>query len=347
MVALDYIGFLHQLGGYAFVTRQMVNALVDEYDVRVTSLDMKNGKTIPYQYVYNEYTSKEESSERIQIFNCTPNFFRNVRRNPQAIALGVYETLSPPQDWLDAYARFNSLAVISQFNYDLFVKDNRLAPKLFYLPVPLDFPELIGKPDDKVFKFLWIGTWRERKNYIGLIQAFTEEFKDTNDVQLVLLTRDKQQAVKYIRGKSNVVVSEEKVMDEDMYSFIRKHHCVVLPTFGEGLGLVGIQSLASKVPLITSNVTGCKDYANRMNCTLIDPEGMVQRREMDGIRQFNGRQWANITVKGIRTALKGVYTDYQKAMGKTERGYQEVRQMYCKDAFLRSFQSCLSAMDVV
>ena len=57
---------------------------------------------------------------------------------------------------------------------------------------------------------------------------------------------------------------------ENIYDYLYKSHCVILPSYREGLSKILIESMSIGRPVITTNVPGCKELV-RENGFLVSP----------------------------------------------------------------------------
>jgi glycosyltransferase involved in cell wall biosynthesis len=151
-----------------------------------------------------------------------------------------------------------------------------------------------------------MGTWKERKGWKHLIEAWFREFDVGDNVRLVIKTDKITQSRNDIeRLKSSLgfskketapIVHETRVLTEaELPRFIKNSDCLVSPTLGEGFGLPGLQAMALEVPVIITNFSGCTDYATSETATLIEPTGYRLIQELDTISQFSNRKWANVS----------------------------------------------------
>jgi glycosyltransferase involved in cell wall biosynthesis len=188
------------------------------------------------------------------------------------------------------------------------------------------------------FTFLFLGTWKSRKGYDQLFEAFYSEFSDKDNVQLVVKT-DKPKAAEQFainkRKKMGInkgfapILFESKVFNEiELPKFIKSAHCLVMPTKGEGFGYPGLQSMSLGVPVIITNFSGCQDYANEETATLLEPSGFLFHKNMDGIPQFRNKKWAFIEVANIRKSMRYVLNNPQRVKEKAETAYSYVMERF-------------------
>ncbi len=112
---------------------------------------------------------------------------------------------------------------------------------------------------------LYIGVWRNHKNLVGLIKAFNILLKKYNvDCKLVL------------GGKENLYYPEIKktlldlnlekniicpgfIPEKDLSAFYQNAELVVIPSFYEGFGLVGLEAMSLGKPVVCSDIPALKE----------------------------------------------------------------------------------------
>jgi glycosyltransferase involved in cell wall biosynthesis len=113
----------------------------------------------------------------------------------------------------------------------------------------------------ETFKFICNAAFDPRKNIPGLISAFKNEFKKTEDVCLIVKTMnlgltqsvsDEIKKIKYAKESAQVYVKEERFKPYELGSFYTAGDCFVLPTRGEAWGLPLLEALACGIPVITT-----------------------------------------------------------------------------------------------
>ena len=336
MRPIMYICF-NDFSGYAVAARNYIHALHRAgLEIGIHPLDdARVLKLVDSKHLllYNELRSKKVTPDTVLIYHCIPTMQRRLKAKGNAsVGFCVFEGSEIPNLWMN-YLNLNTAVVTaSQFNEDALTGLNK---PLHRIPHCLDFdiytPECPKWKEYDVFTFLFIGTWKNRKGISELLQAWIEEFGSDTSVQLLLKTETRR-AQSFIYPKyglvKNIQFISNKFPDDKMPAFIRSADCLVSPTLGEGAGLVGLQAMAVDVPVIVTNFSGVKEYANEQTATLIEPEGMRKIENLDSYVQFQGCTWPFVSVPGIRKAMRQVKDDYEVAQAKAKFAYQ-----YVKDRF--------------
>jgi glycosyltransferase involved in cell wall biosynthesis len=344
-IKIHYVGFMNQ-SGYSQAAQDYLLALhrSGKYDIKLTIFgDKPSRRSVSDERygIFMKMVKKEEDNDRIQMYHCIPNIQKRVKKLKKNIGFAVYETFGPPQSWVDILNTNDALIVPSQFNYKIFAHTSINKP-MFYIPHCIDFEmyneEVSPSREYDQFTFLFIGTWKTRKGYKHLIEAWFKEFTDKENVSLCIKTDKPKEAQKYIdnykrangiNGGFAPIFLERKILDEKkMPGFIKSFDCLVIPTLGEGFNIPSIQAMALGVPVIVTDCGGCQEHSNIKTATLINPDGYIHHRQMDGIPQFNGKKWAFITTKEVQDKMRIVFDNYQDALEKSKYAREYVKNKF-------------------
>jgi len=117
---------------------------------------------------------------------------------------------------------------------------------------------------------LYVGVWREHKNIVGLLQAFAllrtrlnqpqnpHQLRQLHELQLVLVGKEDERYPQVRRAWEQLDLEEHIVtpgfVDEPMLATLyEKAELVVVPSFLEGFGFVGLEALRHGTPVVASN----------------------------------------------------------------------------------------------
>ena len=328
----------------------------EKYDIKVKSFGntLKNSYLNPQDVnIFSEMRHKKRRSDYINIYHCIPPMQRRIAKASKNIGFATFETYSPPKDWEKWLNSNDAIIVPSLFNYNIF-KNMDINKPIYHIPHCFD-TKIYNKnvePSriyDK-FTFLFVGTWKNRKGYTQLIEAFLKEFDDKDNVQLVIKTDKHDKAKKYIQkikdGLNNKgfapILLEKEVLDNiNMAKFLKSANCLIQPTLGEGFGLSGMQCLAVGTPIMITDFSGCLDYANDDNCLLLKKGGFTLHKSMDKIPQFRNKKWAFVSIKEIRKKMRYAIENYSILKGKTKNGYDFVHNNFSYEKIEKKFNELL------
>jgi len=278
------------------------------------------------------------SKDVVQVFHFIPDTQRRYtyKRRKKTVGFATIETDRAPSHWLK-YLKSNSLVVApSQFCYDTFdKKDLNLVNIPHCLNTDYWHPRTPVK--NKRYTFMAIGAWRRRKGWLELCEAW--EGMEDCDLKIVTDLKDKA-SIKF--GKFNNVSYHSKI--QDMASFMSTADCVVSPTLGEGFGYVGAQALALEIPLITTDWSGVKEYANKDTACMIPVESMEAKSMMDNLFQFKGCSWPVISPDVIRVKMRDVQRNHTFYKKKAQRGCNIVRDSLSYACVGNSFRQALEGI---
>lgn len=356
---IDYCCFMNR-SGYAQAALDYIQCLKTlPYDLKISLLHADPERLSLSNERYLEFMSlmrKIRDTEAIQILHCIPEMQRRVPKTQKTIGFATFETYSPPIEWVNILNENDAIICPSEFNVKIFENAGIQKP-IYYIPHCFN-PELynpnipplerdpaiphIGEPDGR-FVFLFIGTWKKRKGYQQLLEAWMQEFDTNDNVKLVIKTDRYTIANKTIQDtrinlglqKKEIapILLEGRVFNEvELPKFFKTANCLVCPTLGEGFGLPGLQCMALGIPVIVTNFSGVTDYANEHTATLIEHNGFVVYNDLDTIPQFRGKKWANITVQSIRDAMRKVINEPELAKQKAQNGLEYIKSRFTYDA---------------
>ncbi len=160
------------------------------------------------------------------------------------------------------------------------------------------------------FKFFYVGNNSYRKNVTALIDAFCNEFKEDEDVKLIL----KINYIDDIRIKENdniiVIADVDDLILSDIY---RTVDCCVFPSRCEGFGLPILESLMCGTPVIAPYHTGIKticeeeDYLISVKFTEVD----IPENKRGQITMGKGK-WYDVDVDDLRLKMRETFNKKPK-----------------------------------
>lgn len=156
---------------------------------------------------------------------------------------------------------------------------NTHIPKQTIYEVPLGVDTDIFKPQPLASSdtmFFNIGKWEVRKGHDVLIEAFKQEFKSNEKVQLLLcctnpfLNREQtNQWVAKTYGCRNIKLIPRLESQADVADLINACDCGVFPSRAEGWNLEALETLACGRHLIITDYSAHTEYADYINSSLI------------------------------------------------------------------------------
>jgi len=363
---ISYVCFCNT-SGYGQAAQDYVNALLIDKDIDLRVDPVANqianpGISDKRFALLKQLNKKEVSSEHIQIFHCVPTLQFKFKKLAKTIGFATFETFDPPDtgqlSWISILNNNDAVIVPSLFNYEVFAH-TRLKKPIFYIPHSVDTAiyHIDAKPLTQFerFTFLFCSAWKLRKGFPQLLEAYFSEFDADDNVQLLIKT-DKTSDAKsqinqlknnlgYKKKETAPILFEDKIFNEnELPGFFKSVDCLISPHLGEGFGLPGLQSMAVGTPIIITNFSGSKDYANEDTATLIEPRGFMMHECMDHYPQFAKKKFPFVAVKDIKEKMRHVHTNYEKCKDKARIGAEYVSTNFNYQVVKSKFSDMLKAV---
>lgn len=197
---------------------------------------------------------------------CPPPYYQlNSEIN---IGYTPWESTIIPDSWRYNMSQSSEIWATSEFVKNIYLK-NQVHPSVHVIPhgISEEFSiyerELTGK-----FNFLHVGGDSKRKNAQMVVDAFLELYDGELDYQLILKYNSFCHADVYINGQivpahnhPQIIGIPESFTIDQLVRLYHKCHCMVYPTSGEGFGMIPFETIATGMPTICTNLTGCQDFA--------------------------------------------------------------------------------------
>lgn len=292
---------------------------------------------------------KSAASGFVQIVHNFPPLFE---RHPEArICIGrtTFETDRLPQDWVKVCNRMDYVWVPTEFNKKTFADAGVDPDKLVVVPECLDadfyareatqqnMPEVVRSTKDSGgFTFLTIFDWTLHKGWDVLLQAFLEEFRDNDDVQLVLKVwstngysdeQIQEQARVFVKNTLGQDITSDKrvrflsdrLSPGGLFALYKAADCYVMPSRGEGWGRPYMEAMACGLPVIGTGWSGNTAFMNADNSYLVDYSLVpVPEQGWREVPTYKGHRWAEPDRKHLRLLMRHVveHPEERKEIGK-------------------------------
>jgi hypothetical protein len=190
------------------------------------------------------------------------------------------------------------------------------------------------------FKFVCNSAWDPRKNLANMILAFKNEFREKEDVCLVLKTintglvadiEKEIKKIKYPKDSAQVYIREEPLPQEQMGCFYTAGDAFILSTRGEGWGLPAFEALACGLPVIT---TGW----GALNETLRDNKGepfpgvhFIRSQKVPTDTPYiylQGNYWAEPSIPHLQELMRYVYEHKDEEKKKALQSSEVIRKVF-------------------
>ncbi len=243
-----------------------------------------------------------------------------------------WETDVLPPHWMPAFERLDELWV-----YSSFVADNlsRVSPvPVITVPLPVIAPDPGGSVLDldlgDGFTFLFVFDFfstLQRKNPVGLIDAFTRAFAPGEGPRLVLKAMNgsfRPQAVDEVRwrigARPDIQLIDQHVDQRTYAALIARCDCYVSLHRAEGFGLTLAEAMALGKPAIATGYSGNLEFMTPTNSYLVD-YALTRVGPNAEMYPADGT-WAEPDVDHAAALMRQVWErpDEARAIGKRARG---------------------------
>ncbi|MGD0907230.1 MAG: glycosyltransferase, partial [Candidatus Acidiferrales bacterium] len=180
-----------------------------------------------------------------------------------------------------------------------------------------------------------------RKGPDVLLKAFISEFKEDEDVALILRCYGRSgpdsdllpELLYYIERELHVPLEKTPpvllipgfIPNDELPRLYTSADCFVLPTRGEGWGRPYVEALCSEMPVIATRWSGQIDFLHDANSYLIDYK--LAPTPLD-LELFAGHQWAEPDVDHLRSLMRHVFTHRAEAREKACIGRKEIVEKF-------------------
>lgn len=212
---------------------------------------------------------------------------------------------------------------------------------------PMDFskeeldPNSVFGIKTKSFVFSSLFGWSLRKGYDVLLRSYFEEFDCDDDVTLVIASRKdgstnqskvddirkdiKNAALKFCKDPKrmpHIVHIGQAMKEEHLPILYNMSDCFVLPSRGEGFGLIYAEAGACSVPVISTRCCGMLDFLDDDNSYLINIAGYDVNKDVRQLSSYyQNMPFAVLdenTVSQLKYTMRHVMDNYSEAKGKAE-----------------------------
>ncbi|HST34310.1 MAG TPA: glycosyltransferase [Solirubrobacteraceae bacterium] len=258
------------------------------------------------------------------------------------IGIWGWETNSIPPRWQRAFALVSEVWVYSRFMAE---NIGAVAPvPVVALPPPVQRPQQpavplrLGVPEGFLFLFVfdYLSTV-QRKNPVGLVEAFREAFAPGEGPQLLIKTINgplrplsEEEVLWAADGREDIHVIDRSLTGEELNGLMAACDCYVSLHRAEGFGLTLAEAMAIGKPAIATGYSGNVDFMNEQNSYLVDYEIGLVGPECE-IYPPDG-EWAQPSIEHAAHRMREVYTDREEAARRGARAAQDVARTLSPEA---------------
>lgn len=198
---------------------------------------------------------------------CQPYYYQ--LSNAYNIGYTPWESTKIPVGWQYNMNVCNEIWTTSNFVKDVYL-NNGIKNDIYVIPhgISSEF-QIVERELTETFNFLHIGGDSKRKNAQLVVDAFLELYDGNDDYRLILKYNKFSFAECYINNRlvsadqhPQIIGIPDILSNDEIIKLYHKCHCLVYPTSGEGFGMIPFEAMATGLPTIVTNLTGCADFAH-------------------------------------------------------------------------------------
>lgn len=260
------------------------------------------------------YLSENYNNQKVGLLYNYPYGITSMRNDVRLIYT-MFESDKLPDDWAEYLEMAEEVIVPSKWCAEVFAKAGIKATV-----VPLGYNDdvfgYIDRPvpvrEDGVFNFIHYDSFNARKGFMEIIEAFTKEFDPEEPARLILKTIKEGGAIPILPSEyPNIEVVRGRVSEKGLADLLKRAHCMVYPSRGEGFGITPLEAMATGLPAIVPNAHGISEY--------FDPEYMLEVKvghmEPALTRKFKGQNIGDmivVDVEDLRKQMRYAYNNQQE-----------------------------------
>lgn len=182
------------------------------------------------------------------------------------IAYSMFESSLIPESGVQVLNEFFDVVVVPDPYLVSAYKSSGVYRPIEVLPLAVDFSELKKFPlktkKNKVFTFTALSSSIYRKNILGIVEAFSDKFKNRQDVRLVINSRysfngNHHEILRYLHRHDirNVIFTTRSLKNFEYNNLFASSDCFVSAAFGEGFSIQPREAMVLGIPSIVTNNT--------------------------------------------------------------------------------------------
>lgn len=252
----------------------------------------------------------------------------------------VFESTKIPETLLPCLHSADQVWVPSAWGQRILIVNGVAEQKIRVVPEGVDrnrFHAYRRRPyaNDRVFRFLTVGKYEQRKSMDETIEAFAQTYANHETIELVIksnyfINQDaKLQALQQKIGSlklNNVRVVWGDLAADQIADLYQSCDIFVLPSRAEAWGLPLIEAAASGMPIITTNYSGHTEFLQHAASSVLATSHVMTDITCPEYCKYypssNGYwgQWARPDVYGISSLMQAMCREYHHGM------YQEAQK---------------------
>ncbi len=257
-------------------------------------------------------------------------------RSRYTIGQWAWETDAVPPYWDTAFDYVDELWVYSRYVAENLARATDVGVPVVVVPIPVEAPDPAGArlpfelPDRFLFLFAFdLFSTLERKNPVGLIEAFKRAFQPSEGPVLVLKTINghyRPEARERLRhaaeGREDILLIDAAIEPAEMAALVARADAVVSLHRAEGFGLLPAEAMALGKPVIATGFSGTTDFMTPANSYLVDWE--LTQVGPEGEHYPPEGTWAEPSLDHAAALMREVYEHRDAAAARGARARADI-----------------------
>lgn len=344
--ALDY-------SGYGEANRHDISALLSvgvNVSVELTRHCLEIGDFGDIGQKIKDVSLPYVTDYKIKILHTTPNIYgKFIEPGKYHIGRVFWETDKLPDQFAQGCHMVNEIWTGSEYNRQAIVNAGVTNIPIYIIPEAIEpvasvvpFSSDLRKAKDYIFYSIF--EWTERKNPGALLEAYWREFKENENVALVIKTyldnfspSKRQEIDAYIHDLKKrlalpyypeVYLYRRMLNREQVYRFHEQFDCFVSAHRGEGWGIPQIEAMSLGKPIISTGCGGVHEYigdvAKVVPFTLVPISGNNRNTQW----YCSDQKWAEVDQNALRESMRWCFENREAARQMGEAGREFIEQNY-------------------
>ena len=260
-------------------------------------------------------------------------------KNKYNIAIWFWEISDFPEKLSSNFKYYDEIWVASNFIADSISKLSPIPVVKISGPLNSDFSnvesdkEKFGLKNSFVFLFIFdFYSIIERKNPIGLIDAFKNAFQNNDKVRLVIKCTNGDKFPKELQkleekcNQNGILLMKDYLNKSDLLTLIASSDCYVSLHRSEGWGLTIAEAMLAKKPVIATAYGGNTDFMNLNNSFPVKYK--IVKLEKDYTPYQKGSVWSEPDLEHAAQLMKYVYENQDEVKQIGEKGFEFLKNNY-------------------
>lgn len=264
----------------------------------------------------------------------------------------MFESTRLPKNWLPYFDLIEHLITPSHGQVPIFRNSGVTVP-IHVVPDGIDFSAFtdVERQEKDTFTFITWGRLSSRKCPIDTIECFIKAFPTQKNVRLILKTREHDlgggKVVPHFNDERITIIDENWDLPR-LVQFVHEADCGIFLSHGEGFYQPPVQAMATGLPVIVSNHSGCADFANeKYNYPIgLDPiTPYVPSPMAQEYKENDKLEWWEPDYNQAIAAMRNVYYNRTEAMKKAKKAAPWVRKRFSIDVMSDKLAALLMKLD--